>query len=322
MALACSLLGFGAANSAHARGESCAEDADCASSERCEKGDSAVDCVATPPGSGEGDSDGEGADRSPGAGCGEAPAEPQLGSCEPAPIECEAHADCPEGLVCRKSEGDGDCTASSEGGEAKCTSEPEPGRCVYEAEPCDGTCDDDRYACLAIGEVGECSAQPGAPCPNNGECPPPPEPVCTQEERRYCFPARVDCATDADCDGGWQCVALSEDAKDDAPEGWEGADRLCLPEGLALAIEGKVDVGGGTSESSQDSTAGEERPAKSGDDNTAPEDGQPGGPVGTADSSDGCAVAEPGARAGSALPWLALLGLGLTRRRGLRCAGG
>jgi hypothetical protein len=83
-------------------------------------------------------------------------------------------------------------------------------------------------------------------------CPPPPEPVCTRTEKKYCFPRRIDCSHDSQCPKSWRCAALPKDAQKKPPEGWQGATQACFPEGLALALMGLIDID--TVESDSDSS--------------------------------------------------------------------
>lgn len=299
---------------ADVRAQQCRTDADCEQGFGCRKDDSASDCSVPPSLPGE--------DPKVPPGCGAEPVAAEFGECEPLPIACEADADCPGGLTCRKSDGDSESCAASPGGDPApdCTSAdraPIEGRCTYVPVEC--TSDRDCAAgdaCIVLDGEATCSATPGAPC-TGGECPPPPEPTCTRVERRYCFPVRVDCTTSADCSPDRRCVMLPEEIQEDAPAAWQGATRLCLEEGIALLVEGRIEAAGSVSheasatQTARDANGEQERPV-AGDSNAPPRT--------AASSSDGCTVTSPGADPPRGAAWLVFSGLalalGIARRRG------
>ncbi|MGD8863513.1 MAG: hypothetical protein PVI30_26095 [Myxococcales bacterium] len=143
------------------------------------------------------------------------------GECEPRPVTCQTDADCPEGLTCveRSDGGDGvACTGPAPGtdGEVVCE-EPEPSEPVRECTFAPVDCESDAdctalgFECLSIEEGGGVSCTGSVPTCAPGEDCPPPEQECEVEPTlavSYCFPARQDCATDAECRGTWQCTDL------------------------------------------------------------------------------------------------------------------
>ncbi len=291
--------------------QQCRSDTDCEQGFGCRKDDSASDCAVPPSLPGE--------DPKVPAGCGASPMQAEFGECEPLPIACEADADCPGGLACRKSDGDSEACAASPGGDPapECMADrpaPIEGRCVYVPVQCTSDRDCDASdACTDLEGESTCSSTPGVAC-TGMNCPPPPEPVCTRVERRYCFPRRVDCTTNAECGADRRCVALPEEIQEDAPEAWQGATRLCLEEGIALLVEGRIEASGSVSHesSAMRTTNGQPERAAVGD-GTIPS--RP-----TLASDDDCAVAAPGSSPSGGAVWLAIHGLafalGIARRRG------
>lgn len=53
---------------------------------------------------------------------------------------------------------------------------------------------------------------------------------------------RDDCTDSSECEDDWRCTMLPEGALSHPPAGWEGATKLCVPEGIALALEGRVEL--------------------------------------------------------------------------------
>jgi hypothetical protein len=193
----------------------------------------------------------------PGEPCDAGVATP-TGECEPRPLSCQTDADCPEGLTCvEESGGDGSvgCTAPAPGtdGEVVCD-EPAPSEpvreCAFDPVDCetDADCSAPGFECLSVEEGGGVSCSGSAPACAPGEDCPPPEEECVEEPTitvSYCFPVRQDCVVDSECRGTWQCTDLPDGAQRGAPEGWEDATRVCLPEGLALALAGAADFDDG-----------------------------------------------------------------------------
>jgi MYXO-CTERM domain-containing protein len=169
-----------------------------------------------------------------------------------------------------------------------------------------------------------------ASCHAGSDCPEPapePEPECSAPTvRSYCFPQPESCEDDAECGDDRRCVALPNDwdDDDDAPEGWQGLERACFPEGLALAIEGRVGVeggsssddgGGGKAVSGDGASEGSEAQTASNPLGEGTRDDDHG--TGSSAESDGCSVATPGSGGGGA-SWafaLSVMGLSYARRR-------
>ena len=254
-----------------------------------------------------------------------APPEPQPGSCEPGEIACDSDADCPEGLTCGEQRSISvACTSpdpdSGPDAGIVCTDEDvEVERsCVFDTSECetDADCTQDGFACLQTQATGVQCSQSQSACPEGEKCPPPEEPVCEEtssESVTYCFPDRVDCTSNGDCADDWRCVELPEDAMDKAPMAWQGATDICLPEGLALALDGTIRVGSTTQVKSKSadgaglSGGSKQSGAESGNAGESGDDSSSGG------SSSGCAI---GAReAGTTLPLALLATLALLRRR-------
>jgi hypothetical protein len=283
----------------------CMTDADCGGGFECDLGPTATrDC---------GSDDGE---------CDATPPEARSGRCEPKKMTCEVDADCVSGLACEHHDSGDDCAvaapkSSADGGtppdepEACEPAEPEPGECAYRFVGCtkDSDCDGD-LVCTPLGSTSECSSDAPVPCEQGQDCPAPEPEKCTETTRSYCFPARVDCERDADCDADTRCVALSADAQENPPPAWEGATALCLPEAIALVLEGRVDASGDVHASSDESSSAKDNDLSAG--GGAPQaNGKSAGPAGAGKSAqpadDGCAVSAPGSRdAGQS--WLLLFG--------------
>lgn len=224
--------------------QSCMQDADCGSDFRCEYRDDEA-CVDRP---------GQPPDCTP----------PQEGQCEPVPITCELDDDCPFPLRCETTRTVEECSAApasgsdAAAGAGGCTrmevALDEP-RCVFDLVACtqDTDCDAD-LPCQPIGRQEDCSSAepscaPGEPCAQQ-------PPVCTERVLSYCFPRRNDCDDDGDCGAGWQCTELQQDAQEHPPPGWEGATRVCLPEGIALYLAGRVEAGASGGDSSDEAASG------------------------------------------------------------------
>ncbi|MDP2340848.1 MAG: hypothetical protein Q8O67_07820 [Deltaproteobacteria bacterium] len=135
---------------------------------------------------------------------------------EPAPQECTSDLDCPEGSLCSPS----DCACVDDNADGACDTEcPAAGICLVVEEP--------PPACATDSECGEglicitetfesCSgggSDGAAPCdPDAGNCDPPtepsPPPECTSETVSFCAPPYfAACDVDADCGGGFACIA-------------------------------------------------------------------------------------------------------------------
>ena len=287
--------------------DSCMADTDCADGFACELGPTATaDC---PPGAGD---------------CEPTPAEPRTGECRPQKMTCETDGDCAAGLSCEH-HADNDCAVAARPGAADggvpvdsdpCEpSEPSPGECEYHFVRCekDNECDKG-LVCTALGTASACSSSGAAPCMPGQECPSPvpEEETCTEITQFYCFPPRADCDNDDDCDDGTRCVALPDDAKEDPPPVWEGATALCLPEAIALVLEGRVDASGDASSTGSDAN-GASRDEASSTGGGAPKAGATKAADATDDTTSdvveddgGCAVSEPGARS-DGRAWLPLL---------------
>lgn len=169
---------------------------------------------------------------------------------DPTEIECASDADCPTDFACAAipmpcATGACDCACPACEPNTDCPpcecgpcAEPEPcdpvtvHRCSFQPKPCtaDSECKPG-FACTEVcsGASGGCAcpACACATCPEGAECPPcdcPAEPLpCDCDETKYegtcenyCAPARVVCATDADCADGFTCQD-------------EGSDCLCAP---------------------------------------------------------------------------------------------
>lgn len=114
--------------------------------------------------------------------------DPDMGPCEPCPEagECveEGSGDWFGGMAC---ESDGDC--------------PYGFRCEEMVMPCGNGVDCRPCACACPAD-GEC---PPCECP---ECPEPQD--CTPEVAKVCVYRPQDCATDADCDAGFECRPIEQ----------------------------------------------------------------------------------------------------------------
>jgi hypothetical protein len=270
-----------------ARAGDCTEDGDCREGQYCEFGQPAV---AVPCADDE---------------CPQVDASlPPDGYCMWRPIACEKGADCPEGLECDLSS-ETKCSSA----DASCDATAVAGRCDYDEVHCETDADClDRWECLvSTHEVCSASTCAGSGCDGGIEK------HCETSEDRICFPKRVDCTTDADCDGDYRCVMFPEDGLDeDSPAQWQGATKVCMPEGLALLFEGKLQRGGVTSAGRTDSDGtggGSKSATTSSDAESAAASG------GDESSDDGCSVTSIGASKRSPAPaWLLLLGFFVWRR--------
>jgi MYXO-CTERM domain-containing protein len=314
-------LAFGA----HARAQECTSDDDCDDGYECDLGPVATqDCA--PAAAGVAD-----------AGACDSTPSPRSGECEPRKMTCDTDADCVKGLTCLHRDGDVACAsppALPDGGVPETpdcgTPDPGPGECAYVLVECkkDSDCDDG-LECSLVSKTSTCEGSGSAGCMPGQQCPPPEAmESCTETTHSYCFPPRVDCTSDDDCDDGARCVELPDDAKEDPPPGWEGADALCFPEAFALALEQRVDFEGGEGSRSEDSSAnsagGGDSPAagrgasggaKSGSDEDAPaKDNDVVAPKEDT-KDDGCAVNAAGAGGSRAWILLGVAALWLRRRR-------
>ncbi len=279
---------------------------------------------------------------------------PTYGRCRAEPIVCEDDSDCPSPLYC-ESPDMGECSISSDG-ESSCPEEMVK-ICSYQPVECDT--DDDcesGYECVEAGTDEECSpadadvpiddpgerpvpdeACVGEDCPVPAEPEPMPEIECTTRTINICFPARVDCQDDDDCQEGESCFDFSGTV--DAPDFWDDDEEamVCLPDGWVAIFNGHVRGQGGGDLSGQrenedaiglgepagtDSDSGDEGDDKhtttmSSDDEEPNDDGASDGDEEKADESDddggGCSVAPGGA--GSIISCFMLLGLIVARRR-------
>jgi len=207
------------------------------------------------------------------------------GRCEPQPIECEQDTECPEGLRCAEEQDRspvGVCS-STPGGEPMCgeLGDPEPTTsiCSFVLDDCtsDDDCTQAGYACISLDE-------------GSGS-------------EKSCFPARVDCDSDADCSDDWSCFTLPEDSRESAPPAYVGASSVCFPDGFVMALNDEIKAGNVAPPGSDDS-AKESPSSASADDDDA-----------SMSSDGGCAVSQRhGGASGTVLAFLAALGL-LVRRR-------
>jgi hypothetical protein len=223
----------------------------------------------------------------------------------PTPIACASTADCPLALVCETTRIVASCSAAPAGddvpaSDAGCISEEEPiaaPSCVYAPMPC---MDDTECAagnsCQALGSESECNSAGGVP-------------VCTEREVSFCFPVREDCSDSSDCDEDWRCAMLPEGALNDPPVGWEGATKICVPEGIALFLEGRIEI----SRTATVSSSSENRAAANNDGSAIPDHE---GPV---ENTSICSVTAALPASGSArrtgVQALTLLALGVLVRR-------
>lgn len=138
--------------------------------------------------------------------------------------ECATDDDCKEGMVCLPVR----CPACDPD-EGPCEPCPETGECVAEAggdgEPFWGTtcesdadcpyafrCEEMEMPCAGGSDCKPCTCA----CPPDGECPPcecPPCPTpepCTPDLVKVCVFEPEKCATDADCDAGFECRTIEE----------------------------------------------------------------------------------------------------------------
>jgi hypothetical protein len=195
--------------------------------------------------------------------------------------------------------------------------EPSESTCSYDPTSCetDADCERDGYVCIEGEGARECSGS-GSACAAGEECPPV-EVECSEPEIiRYCFPGRVDCSDDGECAEGWRCVELPEDARDNPPPEWEGASQVCLPEGLARAIEGTIALGDSDFKAGSGSAeASGARGDALGEEDSAGAPAQDSAASGGGDDS-GCAAA--GSARGQSSTALVLLAVSwlFTRRRG------
>jgi hypothetical protein len=229
---------------------------------------------------------------------------------EPAtPIACESTADCPLALECETTRIVESCPTAPAGDQAPpsdagCTTEEEPiesPSCVYAPVSCtDETDCATGLTCQALGRVSECHSSPD----------PAGEPVCTDRWESFCFPMREDCTDSSECDEDWRCTMLPEGALDHPPAGWEGATKLCVPEGIALVLEGRVELSSRATISSSD---GERRAAGANDGGVVSDHD---GPVkNTSICSATAALPAFGAAQHTGVQALTLLALGVLVRR-------
>jgi len=194
--------------------------------------------------------------------------------CTRPPIPCSATADCPEALSCLTTRVVESCPVASGGepiaGDAGCTIAEEPiedPSCVYVVVKCsdDSQCEPG-LSCQALGSVSDCNSSSAGT-------------TCTERTTSFCFPIRRDCETTSDCEGTWRCAALPEDAWQNPPPGWEGATSICAPEGIALYIEGRVEVESESSSEPDSAARGNVEASGADDDSRA-----------ASDASGGCTV--------------------------------
>jgi len=264
------------------------------------------------------------------AGCLEpepTPAPTPQGQCQPQPIACKDDGDCPTGLTCvEEDQGDSasSCTSSADGGvvcEEPPAPEPATRACGFALVGCqdDSDCTQDGYVCTVTETKADCS---DVPCSADGVCPEPAAADCTPSEYRVCFPARVDCSDDSECDDGWTCYALPDDLQKDAPAGYEGATDVCFPEGVALAIDGQIelaDTGSRDAGGARDQSAGGKATSDEADaDHSAGGGASDAGTGGGKSGGGGCGVAVVsgrGLRAGTlGVLFASVLSLVLRRR--------
>jgi hypothetical protein len=272
-------------------GKRCKSDGDCPMGAGCVKSESVPAC--------------DPAD----SACKSTPAVAETGLCHPKPVTCKTTADCPEGLSCETSKQDASCVSSSSGDTTCMPSTKTERVCSYVPVGC--TSDKDcaaNYLCTDGGSgTTSCSSSGAACAPGQQNCPPPAEPVCTTSTQKVCFPKRIDCTTDAKCPKHWLCALLPKDAQKHPPTGWQGATQTCFPEGLALALMGKIQIeGSGSSESSASGTSTK---------TNANDSGSP-----TSNNSGGCAMTLlPHAPNTNAMLLTSVAALLLIRRRCRRC---
>jgi hypothetical protein len=304
-------------DSGAAHAQQCVRDADCPDGYGCDVPPTAGAC-----------------DSSSGT-CDDARIAPSPGQCEPKPLLCKVDSDCPAGLTCdvrsatecavapaAPPNGSAGQSAGAAPAEPACQQLPPEGECVHELTPCtkDSECNGGEV-CTPLGTTSECSGSAATPtCAPGAQCEAPaapPEEQCTETQRFFCFPPPKGCSASDPCASGTRCVQLPEDASDHPPPGWEGISALCLPEDWALVLEGRVEVEGGSSEDSAESSSGRgaDKSAQ-GAAGSAPDLGNDSGD----EDSGGCAVREPGSGSGGGTwpPALALGLLALARRRWAR----
>jgi len=227
-----------ALSAAHAAAQECAQDADCASGDRCEfvvsRGACGVDDQGT-------------------VTC-EEPDETPLGFCYTPPTPCMSDAECGPFTECLLGLIGGDVTVSvdcAEGDEG-CGALEAP---APEAPPAEGYCAPRQTSCAANSdcpsdfhceiftyEVG--CARPAAPCAEGEDCPEqPPVDDCADLEpvtEGICLPNEIDCAGGAACPADWRCVEIeSVSCSGGAIEGGAPRDSAPQPsEGGAGSAEG------------------------------------------------------------------------------------
>lgn len=302
-----------------ARAQQCTSDADCDDGYACDLGPVGMqDCSRPDP-------------SAPDAGSCDPTPLPRSGECEPRKMTCDTDADCVKGLTCVHHEDSSACAsppALPDGGAPETPDcgapEPSPGECAYVLVECqkDSDCDDG-LECAPVSKTTECEgSSSGSVCMPGQPCTPPEQmETCTETTHSYCFPPRVDCTRDDDCEDGARCVVLPDDAKKDPPPGWQGANALCFPEAFALALEKRVDFEGAGGTKSEDSSADSAKGGARDASGSAPKGDSAGAKdAGTNfvegnDTADGCAVSASGA-GGSYGCWpLGVAALLLHRRR-------
>jgi hypothetical protein len=242
-----------------------------------------------------------------GADCPAAPVDAGVptGYCTWPPMLCAADADCLEGLTCELND-------------APCA----PGETCEAATQ--GECERDEIDCATdadCAEHWECLATTSERCETSvcveGQDCGAAQNSCTTEESRQCFPKRVDCESDADCEGEWRCVMFPPNGADeDAPAEWQGATMVCMPEGLALELESEVGSASGSDGSGSDGSGSESVGSNDSAGNGSTSDSSKSETANpSSDNADGCSVAHVGVRAGSVWVWFAALMLALRTTR-------
>jgi MYXO-CTERM domain-containing protein len=209
---------------------------------------------------------------------------------------CTTDADCPADFVCEEVGGSGSCPVATCPAGEPC---PEPEPCVIEI----------MTECVTMPGGVECTSTVAA-CQAGEECPPSTEVCEPMPDTHLCFPARVPCATDADCSGDWSCVDFVATVGE-LPPWWEGVNdpRACMPPGLVAVFEGRADF---DESDGKNSTAADR--AGSGSSAQTPGRNTSGG----SEDDGGCSVA-PGSTEGKGITGLLLLGLALGLRRRPGC---
>ncbi len=164
---------------------SCSANSDCEAGYECIKGISVPGCDPTAP-----------------DGCPPSePVESEFGTCEKAPVECQADADCGEYLTCQVSN-DGVCWTGPEG--SGCT-EPDPDApkyCGFEVKTCSTDSDCPReFTCEEI--ATDCG------CTFKGDCS-----ACETGATHQCQPRQIECETDSECPSDWVCQQFTTGGSD------------------------------------------------------------------------------------------------------------